>query len=56
LLKGDPVTYLGWTALVLLFLSGLSRLYILGALNILTDPELYATSYGRSLGFMILFF
>ena len=37
---GTLFTYLGWTALVLLFLSGLSRLYMLGALNILTDPEL----------------
>ena len=52
---GTIFTYLGWTALVLLFLSGLSRLYMLGALNILTDLELYTTSYGRSLGFMILF-
>ena len=52
---GTLFTYLGWTALVLLFLSGLSRLYMLGALNILTDPELYTTSYGRSHGFMILF-
>jgi len=52
---GTLFTYLGWTALVLLFLSGLSRLYMLGALNILADPELYTTSYGRSLGFMILF-
>ena len=52
---GTIFTCLGWTALVLLFLSGLSRLYMLGALNILTDLELYTTSYGRSLGFMILF-
>jgi uncharacterized membrane protein len=52
---GDLFTYLGWAALVLLFLNGLSRLYMLGALNILADPELYTTSYGRSLGFMILF-
>jgi uncharacterized membrane protein len=52
---GTIFTYLGWTALVLLFLSGLSRFYMLGALNILTDPELYTTTYGRSLGFMILF-
>ena len=28
---------------------------MLGALGILTDLELYTTSYGRSLGFMILF-
>jgi len=52
---GTLFTYLGWTALVLLFLSGLSRLYMLGALSILTDLELYTTSYGRWLGFMILF-
>jgi len=52
---GTIFTYLGWTALVLLFLSGLSRPYMLGALNILTDLELYTTSYGRSPGFMILF-
>jgi len=52
---GTLFTYLGWTVLVLLFLSGLSRLYMLGALSILTDLELYTTSYGRSLGFMILF-
>lgn len=48
-------TFLGGTALVLLLLSGLSRLDTLGALTILTDPELYARSYERSLGFMILF-
>ncbi|MBI2533237.1 MAG: hypothetical protein HYW03_13660 [Deltaproteobacteria bacterium] len=52
---GTLFTYLGWTALVLLFLSGLSRLYMLGALGILIDLELYTTSYGRSLAFMILF-
>ena len=35
--------------------SGLSHLYMLGALGILIDLELYTMSYGRSLGFMILF-
>ena len=33
---GTLFTYLGWAALVLLFLRGLSRLYMLGALNIVT--------------------
>ncbi len=51
---GTLFTYLGWSALGLLFLSGLSRLYIGGDLGVLVTRELYAYGHSRSLALMIL--
>jgi len=51
---GTLFTYTGWTALVLLFLSGLTRLYLTGDLGILISHELYVHGHGRSLALMIL--
>ena len=51
---GTLFTYTGWTALVLLFLSGVTRLYLTGDLGILVSHELYVHGHGRSLTLMIL--
>lgn len=51
---GTIFTYLGWTALGLLFLSGVSRLYYTGDLGVIFTLELYAHGHGRSLAIMIL--
>lgn len=52
---GNLFTYTGWTALVLLFLSGVLRLYYSGRLGFVFTMELYAHGPGRSLAFMIFF-
>ena len=52
---GNLFTYTGWTALVLLFLSGLLRLYYTGRLWFILTLDLYAHGPGRSLALMILF-
>ena len=51
---GTLFTYTGWSALVLLFLSGLTRLYLTGDLGILISRELFIHGHGRSLALMIL--
>jgi uncharacterized membrane protein len=50
---GTLFTYLGWSALGLLFLSGLWRLYIGGDLDVLISRELFAYGHSRSLALMI---
>jgi len=52
---GSLFTYTGWTALVLLFLSGLLRLYYTGRLWLLVSFDLYAHAPARSLALMLLF-
>ena len=52
---GTLFTYTGWTSLVLLFLSGLLRLYYSGRLEFILTVDLYAHGPGRSLALMILF-
>lgn len=52
---GTLFTYLGWTALSLLVLSGALRLYYNEDLAQIFTLELYTTSYGRALGMMIFF-
>lgn len=52
---GTLFTYTGWTALVLVFLSGLLRLYFTGRLGLLFTLDLYAHGPGRSLALMIFF-
>ncbi|MBI4523592.1 MAG: hypothetical protein HY695_07255 [Deltaproteobacteria bacterium] len=52
---GNLFTYTGWTALVLLFLSGLLRLYYTGRLGFIFTLGLFAHGPGRSLAIMILF-
>ena len=49
---GNLFTYTGWTALGLLFLSGLLRL---GDPSIILKLDFYTSGYGRSLGMMIIF-
>mgnify|MGYP001572060018 FL=1 len=51
---GTLFTYTGWSALVLLFLSGLTQLYLTGDLGILISRELFIHGHGRSLALMIL--
>lgn len=51
---GTLFTYTGWTTLVLLFLSGLSRLYLTGNLGVLISLDLFVHSHSRSLALMIL--
>lgn len=51
---GNLFTYTGWTALALLFLSGLLRLYYDDRLALLLTLGLYAHPPGRSLALMIL--
>jgi len=52
---GSLFTYTGWAALILLFLSGLLRLYFTGRLWLLVSLDLYAHAPGGSLAFMLLF-
>ena len=52
---GTLFTYLGWTALSLLVLSGALRLHYNEDLAQIFTLELYTTSYGRALGMMIFF-
>jgi uncharacterized membrane protein len=52
---GSLFTYTGWTALILLFLSGLLRLYFTGRLWLLVSLDLYAHAPGRSLALMVIF-
>lgn len=52
---GSLFTYTGWTALVLLFLSGLLQLYYTGRLWLLISLDLYTHGPGRSLALMLLF-
>lgn len=52
---GNLFTYTGWTALVLLFLSGVLRLYYTGRLGFVFTLDLYAHGPGRSLALMIFF-
>ncbi len=51
---GTLFTYTGWTALGLLFLSGVLRLYYAGNLGVVFTLDLYAHGHGRSLAIMIL--
>ncbi|HXG52727.1 MAG TPA: hypothetical protein VNN77_15125 [candidate division Zixibacteria bacterium] len=51
---GTVFLYSGWTALSLLGLSGVSRLYLTGDLGILLSSGLWAYGHGRSLALMIL--
>jgi hypothetical protein len=52
---GSLFTYTGWTALVLLFLSGLLRVYFTNRLWLLFSFDFYAHAPGRALGLMLLF-
>lgn len=52
---GTLFTYTGWTALVLLFLSGALRLYYGGRLGFIFTLDLYAHGPGRALALMLLF-
>ena len=52
---GSLFTYTGWTALILLFLSGLLRVYYTGRLWLLVSFDLYAHAPGRALALMLLF-
>ncbi len=52
---GNLFTYTGWSVLILLFLSGLLRLYYTGRLGFIFTLDLYAHAPGRSLALMILF-
>jgi len=52
---GSLFTYTGWAALILLFLSGLLRIYFTGRLGLLVSFDLYAHSPGRALALMLLF-
>jgi uncharacterized membrane protein len=52
---GNLFTYTGWTALTLLFLSGLARLYYTGRLWLLISLDLYAHGPGRALALMVFF-
>ncbi len=51
---GTLFTYTGWTALGLVFLSGLLRLYLMGRLWLLFTLDLYTHAPGRALALMIL--
>jgi uncharacterized membrane protein len=51
---GTLFTYTGWTALVLLLLTGVLRLYYTGDLEVVFTLDLYAHGHGRSLAIMIL--
>lgn len=51
---GTLFTYTGWTALGLLFLSGVLRLYYAGDLGVVFTLDLYVHAHGRSLAIMIL--
>jgi len=51
---GTIFLYTGWTALTLLLLSGLGRLYLMGDLGVLFSPELLVYGHSRSLGVMVL--
>jgi uncharacterized membrane protein len=50
---GTLFTYTGWTAIALLFLSGILRVYFSGRLAFLFTLDLYAYGPGRSLALMI---
>ncbi len=52
---GSLFTYTGWTSLILLFLSGLLRLYYTGRLGFIFTLDLYAHGPGRALALMIFF-
>jgi uncharacterized membrane protein len=52
---GSLFTYTGWTALILLFLSGLLRVYFTDRLWLLVSFDLYAHAPGRALALMLLF-
>ncbi len=52
---GNVFTYTGWTALILLFLSGILRIYYTGRLAFIFTLGLYAHRPGRALAFMIFF-
>ncbi len=52
---GNLFTYVGWVALILLFLSGLLRLYYTGRLGFIFTLDLYGHGPGRSLALMLLF-
>jgi uncharacterized membrane protein len=51
---GTIFLYTGWTALSLLVLSGLLRLYLMGDLGVLVSAELFAYGHGRALALMII--
>jgi uncharacterized membrane protein len=51
---GTIFLYTGWTALVLLFLSGLSRLYLMGDLGTIVSLELFVYGHGRALALMMI--
>jgi uncharacterized membrane protein len=52
---GTLFTYTGWTAMVLVFLSGIFRVYLTGRLPLLFSLDLYAHGPGRALALMIFF-
>ncbi len=52
---GSLFTYTGWGALIVLFLSGLLRLYFTGRLWLLVSLDLYLHAPGRSLALMVIF-
>ncbi len=52
---GSLFTYTGWTALILLFLSGVLRLYYTGRLGFIFTLDLYTYGSGRALALMIFF-
>lgn len=51
---GTIFLYTGWSALILLFLSGVGRLYLMGDLAVLFSPEILVYGHGRSLGLMVI--
>jgi uncharacterized membrane protein len=51
---GTIFLYSGWTALSLLLLSGLGRLYLMGDLGVLVSFEILVYGHGRSLGLMVI--
>jgi uncharacterized membrane protein len=51
---GTIFLYTGWSALALLFLSGLARLYLMGDLAVMVSPALLIYGHGRSLALMLI--
>jgi len=52
---GNAFTILGWSALGLLLVTGLLRLYLQGLLGALFNSQFYTTGYGRWLAVMVFF-
>jgi uncharacterized membrane protein len=50
---GTIFLYTGWTALIVLLLSGLARLYLMGDLGVIVSLDLLIYGHGRSLALMI---